>query len=132
MTFQKCLFPLRPVILASLPAFESSIAQLRTGTILLTASATRIARLRCAVFCGAIGHPCDVFNKIIPYYVIKFKFIRFYFQPGKNLLSARQYRIDWRLPLMPCSNSPTALLCCMWGQRNGSNVRNLKPASAAS
>ena len=33
---------------------------------------------------------------------------------------------------MPCSNSPTALLCCMWGQRNGSNARNLKPASAAS
>ena len=33
---------------------------------------------------------------------------------------------------MPCSNSPTALLCCMWGQRNGANARNLKPASAAS
>ena len=79
-----------------------------------------------------MGYPCDVFNKIVPYYVIKFKFICFYFQPGKNLLSARQYRIDWKLPLMPCSNSPTALLCCMWGQRNGSNARNLKPASAAS
>ena len=36
--------------------------------------------------------PCDVFNKIVPYYVIKFKLIRFYFQPSKNLLSARQYR----------------------------------------
>ena len=85
MTFQKCLFPLRPVILPSLHAFESSIAQLRTGTpsILLTASATRIARLRCGIFCGAIGYPCDVFNKIVPYYVIKFKFIRFYFQPSK-------------------------------------------------
>lgn len=33
---------------------------------------------------------------------------------------------------MPCSNSPTALLCCMRGQRNGANARNLKPASAAS
>lgn len=94
MTFQKCLFPLRPAILASLHAFESSIAQLRTGTILLTASATRIARLRCAIFCGAMGYPCDVFNKIVPYYVIKFKFICFYFQPSKNLLSARQYRIE--------------------------------------